>query len=124
MTGLTALLLCAAAPAAQARTYYPDCNDSYSAKYKPAKIQLCVGILRQLRGLKWSSWRAGTARAKARYVYQTCKPMCVNGPVKRVDARVVLYRKRSCTGRAVFTRMKILAEGEPRTPFKVRCKPL
>ncbi|HYI38195.1 MAG TPA: hypothetical protein VEX39_16435 [Thermoleophilaceae bacterium] len=124
VAGLTVLLFCAVAPAASARTYYPDCNDRYASKYKPAKIQLCVGILRQLRGLKWTSWRAGTARAKGRYVYQTCKPTCVEGPEKRLAARVVLYRKRRCPGRNVFTRMKIIAKGEPRTPFKIRCKPL
>ncbi len=114
-----------AAPAASARTYFPDCNDGYKAKYKPRKIQACVGILRQVQRLKWSSWGTKRASARGSYIYQTCEPTCVEGKTKRLKARVVLYRKRRCpsTGKNVFTRMKFLAKGESSSPAKLRCRP-
>ena len=116
-----------AAPAASARTYFPDCNDGYKAKYKPRKkSKPASGSCGRSRGLSGAAGGPSAPALAGAYIYQTCEPTCVEGKTgKRLKARVVLYRKRRCpsTGKNVFTRMKFLAKGESSSPAKLRCRP-
>lgn len=113
---------------ASARTYVvTDCTGSKykHPEYKPKKISVpCSPTLRILHKLRWYRW-GGKAKARGRYAYQTCEPNCIDGKVRRRRARVVLYRKRYCgySTKRVYTRMIIIARGEPRDPMKIPCRP-
>jgi hypothetical protein len=124
VAGLVLLSFAAVGAPASARVYVPDCN--YKPVFKPKTIQICsVGVLRQARNLHWYRWGGRKAQARGRFVYQTCEPSCVNGRVQRRKARVVLFGKRYCSHsrKRVYTRMRIIARGESRDPYAIRCGP-
>jgi hypothetical protein len=109
----------AVAVAGGQRTYAINC---LREQYKPRAIVLtCAdgGIL--VDQLKWSHWSRTKAVASGAFVWNDCKPSCVNGHFHARPVKVTLSGPESCPGhvhpafgRAAFT----YPDGGP--PFRFR----
>lgn len=53
----------------------------------------------QLRSLRWRTWGGFSAKGRGKFLYNTCRPDCARGTMKRVAAKVRLSRARPCGNR-------------------------
>jgi hypothetical protein len=95
--GLLAVLIAVPAQAGD-DVYFRDYNDR-RPKIEPDRITLVVGagaLLRFKNLQPWRNWGSLRTRAKGRYVYNTCRPSCVDGNYDSTGVRVRLSRIRTC----------------------------
>jgi hypothetical protein len=93
---VTAALLLVPSTAA-ARTYVTGVGADFKLGIKPAAFTAGSGVGGGVLGLdrmRWSSWRARTARGRGRLAYNTCEPTCADGNYEHKRVRVRLFRPR------------------------------
>ena len=80
---VAALALTALPTAANARSYYADCD--FTPRYKPHTIILACGDGNaQLKSIHWYRWGGSNARGwTRRFIYNDCDPYCAVGRFHR-----------------------------------------
>src|SRR3954470_4500632 len=93
------LVLAVAIPAAAGgKTFLGNCTPGDPAQYKPHRILLACGDgALFVNHIKWSSWRARSARGRGRAHVNNCKPSCAGGKFHAYRARLKLRHRTTCS---------------------------
>jgi hypothetical protein len=121
VVSLTATSAASSRVGADDRVRLGSCGSTYTGSVKPRRWDLgCTGVW-DIFAARWRRWGRPVASAKAKTMVATCDPDCVSGPVFRYNARVKVWRIRSCADgdgnvRRFYTRLRLryrVPEGDP-----------
>jgi hypothetical protein len=106
-----------AAPAASAGTTHTKVISSCTkTTYKPPGfILFCGDGNAGIEHAAYTSWHTHRAAGSGTYFFNTCKPSCAAGTVKRYKVSFTLRRTRTVHGQRLFTRLTTDHHGKTRT---------
>jgi hypothetical protein len=106
----TLLALLAGAGVAAARqppVAFSDCLPPPAIR--PAEILLACGDgTESFSVARWTRWNRRSARAVGTAEINDCTPSCIDGQVHDTRGVVLLDRPRACSGRMLFTRLRLV----------------
>jgi hypothetical protein len=73
----------------------------------------CGDGTESFRVSRWTRWTRHSARAVGTAEINDCTPSCVDGHVHDYRAVVLLDRPRACSGRVLFTRLRLVFTRRP-----------
>ena len=85
---------------------YLDCLPPAAVR-PPELVMACGDGTESFTVARWTRWNRQSARAVGTAEIDGCTPSCVAGTAHRYRAVVVLDRPRSCSGRLLFTRLRL-----------------
>ena len=80
-----------------------DCELAFRNQKTTSFLVACADGYEKLTGIKWARWDTNSARGRGQYLWNDCKPSCVDGKTHSIQVMVVLSRVKTVKNHLFFT---------------------